>query len=66
MCFNIIGNRVKILGINPMFHITDKKLSTALKKATATMDIHYPLVPQRNHRSNNEEISVHTLKSHFI
>ena len=64
--FKELTTDLKIRGINPGFHIMDKEASTALKKATTTMDIKYQSVPPSNHRAKNADRDIHTFKKHFV
>ena len=57
---------LKILGINPGFHFMDNEAYTTLKMTMTTMNIKYQLFPPRNHRSNNSERAIQTLKNRFI
>ena len=44
----------------------DNEASTSIKKAMTNMGIKYQLVPPSNHRSNNVEIFIQTVKKNFI
>ena len=64
--FKELTTDLKSRWFDPGFHIMDNEASTSIKKAMTNMGIKYQLVPPSNHRSNNVEIFIQTVKKNFI
>ena len=52
--------------INRGFHFVENEASTSLKMEITTMDINYQLFTPSNHRADNTERLIQTLKKKFI
>ena len=64
--FTELTKDLKTRGLNPIFHVMDNEASTEIKKIINTIYIKYQLFTPGNHRSNNAERFIQTLKKHFI
>ena len=64
--FTSLTEDLKSRGINPGFYFMDNTASTYLNMTMTSINSNYQLVPTSNHREHNTEITIQTLKNHFI
>ncbi len=61
-----IINRMKEAGLRLKKHVLDKECLAAMKACIKENDMDYDFVPPGQHRQNQAERAIQTLKAHFI